>query len=164
MYTPAWLTKRKQFRAINDFLATAAVANSERYTSNTYTFTKIGTCPLQNIQTVMARHLQCGVKDQVILTHLEPWDVKLFTFNPRFPDNHETDTVWFHASPNEWTGNMSPKAHLLHLLSDFFGNTSPIVYHMLVTTEAYYACSYEDYLFYDPSSSTLYHLGFRIDD
>ena len=160
---PVWFTKRKQFRAINDFLAVAATANSG-HTSNTYTFTKIGACPLQNIQAVMNRHLQCGVKDQVILTHLEPWYVKLFTFNPLFPGNHETDTVWFCTPPVEYTGNMSPKAHLIHLLSDFFGSTQPIVYHMLVTTEAYYACSYEDYLFYDPSSSTLYHLGFRVDD
>ena len=150
---------------INDFLKAFANSNSGYGVSNYYSYSKIETCTRNEIKSVMKRYLKLKENDSVDIVLLEHWEDQLFLENPLFPQCPDSEECWLGITPaNINLNGLSAKQYLINLLNRFFSFDKFKVFLLQVNTDDYYACSYEEYLFYNDLDSTLYYLSFQVHD
>lgn len=152
-------------KEINDFLEAFANSNSGYEVSNYYSFSTIETCAPSEIKSAIKRHLKLKENDTVDITELKHWEDQLFLENPLFPQCPDSEECWFGITPENINLNgLSAKQNLINLVNCFFKFDKYKVFLLLVNTASYYACLYEEYLFYNYNDSTLYFLSFQVHD
>ena len=150
---------------INSFLTAFATLNAGYGVSNDYDFSAIGVCDLNEIKSVTQRHLKLEKHDSIHIFQLENWEEQLFVENALLPLCPNSENFWFGIVPkNIMLNGLSPKQYFIHLLRRFFNHDEFMAFRLQVETENYYACCWEEYLFYNRSNTTLYYLSYQVHD
>ena len=140
--------------------------------SYVYKFSKICPCDPNNIESSAKYHLGKVSYCSDISIKLKPihnWEDRLFTENELFkhhnPKSISSEDYWLGIVPNEIRLNkLTPKEFIVKILKDYFSPNNMEVFSMSVHSSGYYACSWEEYLFYNKKTAELYWLSFQVHD